>query len=541
MSRSSQASHDSFSHLSYVPAPRVIERRSPVTGEKLYEFTSLGPVEVRAAVARARRALPGWSRTPLLTRLERLERLRSVILERGESLARRLSEDTGKPLVDSLLTELMTIPLFLEHYRKVAPRVLARRRVRTPIVFFGKKSYVEHFPIGVVGILSPWNFPLQLSVVPALSALIGGNTVVIKPSEVTPLCGEIVRELFAAIPLPVGVVEVVQGDGATGAALVEAGLDKVFFTGSVPTGRRVMAAAAKGPIPVDLELGGKDAMIVCGDANLHRAAKGAVWGGLMNCGQACNSVERVLVVAPVHDRTVELMRREMARIRVGAPGEDADVGPMTSAAQLEIVDKQVRQAVAAGARLVHGGRKVERAGLFYEPTLLVGVTPEMSVYSEETFGPVLSVVRVKDEDEAVRLANDHAFGLSASVWTADQDRGLEIASRLECGQVMVNDVVSSEANPALPFGGAKASGFGRYHGEEGLTTFQQKRAIMVGGDRKRAEPFWFPYSGKLPEVRRAFHSLLKGDYLRVLAALFRLDRMNAASDRAAGLVPGPLP
>ncbi|MBW2701203.1 MAG: aldehyde dehydrogenase family protein [Deltaproteobacteria bacterium] len=508
----------------------MIIKTNPVTGEKIGEFPISSPEHVSQAVARARGAFLLWSQMSLRTRMDALAGLQSEILRKGEEFARRISEDTGKPLVDSLLTELMSVPLFLGHYRKLAPRVLSRRKVKTPLVFQGKKSYVEHFPMGVIGVISPWNFPFQLSMIPIISALIGGNTVVLKPSEVTPITGEIVRELFAAIDVPEGTVEVIQGDGGTGAALVEADIDKVFFTGSVATGRKVMAAAAKKPIPVELELGGKDAMIICADANLKRAAKGAVWGGLLNCGQVCTSVERIFVEASVYDRFIELLKVEVEAVRVGGPDEKADVGPLTFPQQLETVEAQIEQAKSAGAKVLVGGERLDRKGQFYMPTVLTGVKPDMAVYREETFGPVLPVIKVADVDEAVRMANDHQYGLTGSVWTSDLKRGLAIASRLECGQVMVNDVITSVGNPAIPFGGVKSSGFGRYHGPEGLLAFTNQKAIMVGKDKANSEPFWFPYEKKYDEVLEAFRLLLNNHLLKALGPLKRLNKINREAD-----------
>jgi len=501
---------------------RVIEKTSPVTGEPLGTFPIRTAEEVEAAVARARNAYPTWRDTSLDERLRMLSRIKDVVKTHGEEYARRISEDTGKPLVDALLTELMSIPLFIDHYRKTAKKTLARKKVGTPILFPGKASYVEHFPLGVVAVISPWNFPFQLSMIPTLSALIAGNTVVLKPSEVTPITGEIVDEIFRRIGLPRGVVEVVQGDGSTGAALTAADVDKVFFTGSVATGRKVMEAAAKKPIPVELELGGKDAMIVCADANLARAAKAAAWGGLVNCGQMCTSVERIFVEAAVHDRFVDLLEKEVRLMRVGGPDEHADMGPLTFPKQLETVEKHVRSAVEAGAKVLFGGERIDRPGQFYAPTLITEVTPDMEIYREETFGPVLPVVKVSDADEAVRLANDHQYGLNGSVWTKDIDRGIELSSRLECGQVMVNDLVSIVGNPALPFGGVKNSGFGRYHGPEGLLSFTHQKAIMVDRGWLDFEPFWFPYEGKYDAMRQVFHGLLGNNMPKALFALTKL-------------------
>ncbi len=508
---------------------RVIEKTSPVTGELLGTFRISTKEDVDAAVARARAAFPAWRDTSVRDRLKMLSRIKDVVRTHGEEYARRISEDTGKPLVDSLLTELMSIPLFIDHYRKTAPKVLARKKVATPILFPGKKSYLEHFPMGVVAVISPWNFPFQLSMVPVVSALVAGNTVVLKPSEVTPITGEIIDEIFRRIGLPRGVVEVVQGDGSTGAALSEADVDKIFFTGSVATGRRVMAAAAKKPIPVELELGGKDAMIICADANLERAARAAIWGGLVNCGQMCVSVERILVEDAVYDRFVTVLTREIDKVRVGGPEEHADMGPLTFGRQLETIERHVKSAIDSGARLVRGGSRLDRPGQFYAPTLIADVKPDSELYREETFGPVLPVTRVRDAEEAIRLANDHQYGLTGSVWTSDLDKGLELASRMECGQVMVNDLVAIVGNPALPFGGVKNSGFGRYHGDEGLLSFTHAKAIMVDRGKLRAEPFWFPYRDKYDAMAMAFHGLLSGNLPKALVALTKLRKIAERS------------
>lgn len=505
-------------------AASTFTKHDPATGQVIGEFPITSRDEVDAAVARARAAFPAWRDRGIDGRLVILERLKDVIVERGEEYARQISQDTGKPLVDSLVTELMMVPLFIDHYKKSAKDVLGRKSVPGSILFPGKRGYTEFFPMGVIGVISPWNFPFNLSAVPILSALICGNTAVLKPSEITPLTGEIVRDCFSRIGLPEGVLEVVQGDGSTGAALVDANIDKIFFTGSVATGRKVMEAAAKKPIPVELELGGKDAMIVCHDAPLERAAKAAVWGGFINCGQMCTSVERLFVVDAVYTEFVALVEKEVRALRYGSPDESADIGPLTSPAQMEIVDRHVQQAREAGANIVTGGKQASRGGQFYEPTMLLDVTEDMEIYREETFGPVLPVIRVRDEEEALRMANDHQYGLTGSVWTRDISRGMSMASRMESGQCSVNDLVQSVGNPALPFGGVKNSGFGRYHGAEGLRSFCHQKAIFVDRGWLKSEPFWFPYEGKYDAIHQVFQGLLKGNYVKAIAGLIKASR-----------------
>lgn len=503
--------------------PRVIEKYSPVTGEKLGEFPITDAEQVREAVEAARAAFPGWRATPLRRRLEIINRVRELIIEDGPEIAARISEDTGKPLVDSMVTELMSVPLFLEYYDREAPRILGRRKVRTPIIFPGKSSYIEHFPMGVIAVISPWNFPFQLAMVPVLSALIAGNCVVLKPSEVTPITGQIIAELMARVPFPKGVFQVLQGDGSTGAALCEQDVDKIFFTGSVATGRKVMAAAAKKPIPVELELGGKDAMIVCHDAPLERAARAAVWGGLINAGQMCISVERLFVVDAVYDKFIAMVKEQVEHLKVGGPDEHADMGPLTFPPQLETVEQHVEDALERGAEVLTGGCRLdERPGQFYAPTLIADVEPGMQIYDEETFGPVIPVIRVANEDEAVEMANDHKYGLTGSVWTTDRARGLALASRMEAGQIMVNDVVVAVGNPVLPFGGIKSSGFGRYHGPEGLLTFTHQKAIMADRALLSSEPFWFPYEGKFEPMKKVFSSLLRKKLVPAVGELVKL-------------------
>lgn len=508
------------------PTERVIEKFNPATGDKIADYHITTPDEVRAAVLAAREAAPRWAALSVDERMHRLQRIRDICVDEQDALARRISLDTGKPYAEAIMTEISAVPLFLDYYKKEAPKVLSRQKVKTPILFPGQVSWMTYFPMGVIAVISPWNFPFRLAVLPTLSALIAGNTVVLKPSEVTPETGELMRELFERANLGRGVVTVCQGDGTTGAALCEADVDKIFFTGSVATGRKVMAAAAKRPIPVELELGGKDAFIVCHDANLERAAKAATWGGLTNCGQMCTSVERVIVVESVYDEFVKKLEDRVKQVRVGPPEEHADMGPMTFPNQLGTVTSHVEDAKAKGARIVFGGGRIDQPGQWFAPTILTDITTDMDIWREETFGPVIPIIKVRDEDEAIRLCNEHQYGLTASVWTEDRTRGLELACRIEAGQVMVNNVNQITGNPALPFGGVKNSGIGRYHGAEGLLTFCHARAVMVDHGLFKNEFNWYPYRRKYPILLNALKALFKGNIPKAFIDITRLRKLS---------------
>jgi acyl-CoA reductase-like NAD-dependent aldehyde dehydrogenase len=391
----------------------------------------------------------------------------------------RLERETGKARFD-VVGELMGVCLDLGGLARRAPRWLKRERVSTRPLF-GKRGYVVYRPRGVVGIISPWNAPLNLALGDALPALLAGNAVIIKPSGLAPLA---VQRACAALNtvLPPDVLQVVIGAGPAGAALVDH-VDLICVTGSPETGRRVMERASRRLTPVLLELGGKDPMIVCRDADLDRAAAGAAWGGCMMTGQVCMSVERVYVEAPVAEAFTTKLVERMRILRTGAngPAAEIDFGPFTSPRQLEIVERHVADAVARGARLLTGGTRVgDGPAQCFAPTVLAGVDHSMAIMREETFGPVVPVMAVADVDEAVRLANDSQYGLNASVWTADVARGIAIAERLESGNACVNECVLSAGVPALPFGGIKQSGVGTRHGgAEGLRQFCVRQALLV--------------------------------------------------------------
>jgi acyl-CoA reductase-like NAD-dependent aldehyde dehydrogenase len=486
---------------------RRLRLKNPATLEPIGEIEVDTAEDVRAALERARKAQPEWARLGFEQRGRILRRAIPVLLHRQDEIVDALVAETGKPRIEVLAAELLTACDVIEFYAKRARRMLADRTIPVHLVK-NKKLRIAYKPLGVVGIITPWNFPFILSLNPAVQALMAGNAVVLKPSEATPFAGRWIAELLAAAGLPEGVFQLLLGDGETGAALVESGVDKVSFTGSVRTGRGVGEACGRRLVPCTLELGGKDPMIVCADADLERAANGAVYGAFTNAGQVCMSTERVYVVDEVADAFLEKVLEKTSALRQGPEGE-FDVGPMIFAPQLEVVERHVRDALAKGARVLSGGRRNPAwAGLFYEPTVLVDVNHDMDVMREETFGPVLPIMRVRDESEALRLANDSLYGLNASVWTRNKHKGAELARAIESGSVVVNDCMVSYGIAESPFGGVKQSGIGQVNGELGLKSYCHAQSIVVDRFGGKTEPMWFPHSaGKLKTVRRMMRIL----------------------------------
>jgi succinate-semialdehyde dehydrogenase/glutarate-semialdehyde dehydrogenase len=372
----------------------------------------------------------------------------------------------------------------------------------------GRSSKIIYRPLGVIAIISPWNFPWAIPLGEVVMALMSGNAVVLKPSELTPLVGLKIGDVFRRAGLPTGLLEVVTGDGRTGAALTEARVDKIMFTGSVTTGKRVAEAAARRLIPCVLELGGKDPMVVLDDANIQTAASAAVWGGFANSGQACASVERLYVHEKIAPQFIaEVVRQVRALKQDVGTREGTDIGSMSSERQLSIVEEHVSDALAHGARALTGGRRrADLSGAFYEPTVLADVTQQMTVMREETFGPVLPVMTFKTEEEAVRLANDSVFGLTASVWTKDVARGRRLAERIEAGTVTVNEVLYTHGIAQTPWGGMKQSGIGRTHGRLGLLEMVVPQHLHVNRITGFRDLWWFGYT---PEAARLFRDLAR--------------------------------
>ncbi len=484
--------------------------RDAARGDIVAELPVDDEAAVAAAVERARAAQRAWGALPPRERARQVKRARrEMVRDRAEILG-LLDRETGKSRFDTV-GELMGTCLEIGYLARRTPRFLKSRKASSRPLF-GKRAMVTYKPRGVIGIISPWNAPLNLALGDAVPALLAGNGVVIKPSEVTPLAVRRAVEAMNRV-LPPGILQVVIGAGATGAALVDV-VDMICVTGSPQTGRRVMERASRRLTPLLLELGGKDPMIVLRDADLERAANGAVWGGCMMTGQVCMSVERVYVEAPIAEAFTAKVVEKVRALRVGANGPDADIdfGPFTSPRQVETVERHVADAIAKGARLLTGGKRIGSGpGVFYEPTVLVNVDHSMAIMREETFGPVIPIMAVQSAKEAVDLANQSEYGLNASVWTRDLDRGLALAREIESGSVCVNECVLSAGCSALPFGGIKQSGLGTRHGgADGLRQFCVSQAVLFERRQRSTEITWFPYSVKRARMIDRMLGLLFG-------------------------------
>jgi succinate-semialdehyde dehydrogenase/glutarate-semialdehyde dehydrogenase len=480
-------------------AARRVRVSSPVTQRPLGEIDVTTADAVRKVVARARAAQPAWGALSFDERAAYMRRALKILLRRQEDFMDVITRETGRSRVETIMMEMFAACDSLAYYAKHAERVLGDRKVPLHLLKT-KKMIVTYRPLGVVGIITPWNGPFILSLNPTVQALMAGNTVVLKPSEVTPFSGRLVGELFREANLPPDVLTVVEGDGETGAALVDAGVNKISFTGSVRTGRKVGEACGRNLIPCTLELGGKDPMIVCADADMERAVNGAVFGAFMNTGQYCCSTERVYVVEPIADEfTVRVVERVRA-LKQGTAG-DFDLGPMIWPKQLDVIERHVEDAVTRGAKVLTGGRRNEKLGtMFYEATVLTEVTHDMLVMTEESFGPILPILRVRDESEALRLANDSTYGLCANVWTKDEAKAVALAKQLESGSICVNDCAVTYGAAEAPFGGRKASGVGQVNGEAGLRGYAYATPIIIERFNPKEERIWYPYTadkGKL--------------------------------------------
>ncbi len=510
--------------MSAAPPIRIF---SPATGKFLAEVPDEGEAGVERAVAAARAAAAAWGAATLHERAEALKRWRDAILD-DPDVVRTLVEESGKPRHEAIGIEILYLCELIRFTIRAARRAL-REETRHVLLFLTKKTRLVRRPLGVVGVIGPWNFPILNNAADCVAPLLAGNAVVLKPSEVTPLISLRLAELWRRVGNPADVFRIVTGRGATGAALVER-VDGVIFTGSVATGRKVAARAGERLIPCVTELGGKSPFVVLASANLERAAEAAAWSSYFNSGQGCIRTERIYVVESVADRFEALLAERVRALRQRVPdpaGDEAcDLGAVTLPRQLEVVERHLADALGKGARVAAGGkRRTELVGNFFEPTLLLGATQEMAVMREETFGPLVAVMRVRDTEEALHLANDSHLGLNATVFGAP-DEAMALARRVDSGQVIVNDVLVNYLVVDAPLGGWKQSGLGVRHGVEGLRQWTQTQAITVRRpllapvERLIAKFLAFPYDPRvLAVLRRAMRLLYRRGLVEKLRRL----------------------
>jgi acyl-CoA reductase-like NAD-dependent aldehyde dehydrogenase len=492
----------------------TIAVENPATGAVITSVPVIGPAELASLAERARAAQPDWAALGFGGRAALMRRAQRWTLANRERVIDTVIQETGKTYEDAHTTDYGYVVQSFGFWAKHAERYLADERTHywgNPAVA-GKRLVLRHEPVGVVGVIGPWNFPLVNGFGDCIPALMAGNSVILKPSEVTPLSSLLMAEMFTACGLPPGVFQVATGDGSTGAALVE-NVDCIMFTGSTRTGRLVARAAAEALIPCHLELGGKDPMIVCADADVEKAATAAAYYSMNNAGQVCISVERVYVEAPVYEDFIARVTEKVSRLRQGPPAGpgSVDVGAIIFPPQIETIEAHVRDAEQKGARVLVGGHaNPSGSGHFYAPTVLVDVDHTMETMREETFGPVVSIMKVADTEEAVALANDSNYGLQASVWTRDTARGERIARRLEVGAVCVNAAQINYFALNLPMGGWKASGLSSRHGSAGIRKYCRQQSLLVSGFGPRRELFMFPYSRRVTGLLQRLYRVIYG-------------------------------
>ncbi|MCR4315424.1 MAG: aldehyde dehydrogenase family protein [Planctomycetes bacterium] len=492
----------------------VLRSINPATRETIGEVITTPVEEIPAIFAKARVAQKVWAAMSFRERREIMHRLVRVIAEDADAIAEMIVNENGKPRVEAYASEIVPACTLVQTLANKAEKWLKPERIRGLGPFgimrlMGKKSWLTWQPFGVIGVISPWNYPFNLALGSTVSALLAGNAVVNKPSEFTPLIGKMTGDLFAKAGFPQNLVTIVQGYGHNVGAEVVRSSDKLFFTGSVGTGKKIMAMAADKLTPVVLELGGKDPMIVLDDADVKISAKAAVWGCFNNAGQTCAAVERVYVHESMYDDFVNEVRTITQSLRQDVSGDEREVGPIMNEMQFKKVCQQVDQARADGAEIIAGGKPNDKLpGYFYEPTVVVGAKQNSRLIQEETFGPVLPIMKYANIEEAIAMANDSKYGLCASVFSSSVSRGKEVASRILAGSVLVNDVLSNAAVVETPWQGIKQSGIGLTHSKDGLREFAQ--CIHIQTNPHRTQFYWHPYSANLAGALRNFTAGLFG-------------------------------
>jgi acyl-CoA reductase-like NAD-dependent aldehyde dehydrogenase len=486
---------------------KKISSVNPATGEILRELECVDAQQVSDTVSRARAHQTAWAVTPMRQRISILRAFQDLLHRKKSDIAAAITRESGKPMTEALTTEVLVVLdatrfLIENAYQLLRDEPLPHGSLATKL----KSGYLVREPYGVIGIISPWNYPFSIPATETLAALVAGNAVVLKPSEFTSLVALELQSMLHAAGVPEGIFQVVVGDGSTGAALIHSPINKLIFTGSASTGKRIAVAMAERLLPVVLELGGKDPMLVLEDADVDVASSAAVWGAFVNAGQACLSVERCYVHRSLYPAFLQACVEKTNKLRAGnGLDPETEIGPLIHERQLQVVAAHVEDAVAHGARILAGGSRIPELGKnFYRPTVLADVTQEMRIMSEETFGPVLPVMAFDSDDKAVELANDSAYGLAASIWTRNSSRGEALARRIHAGTVMVNDVVSCFGISEAPHGGVKASGTGRTHGRFGLEEMVRVKYVDCDLMPSMKKPWWYGYGASFGRQMEAF-------------------------------------
>lgn len=507
--------------------------RNPILGRENYSIDQPDAGQIGQVMQRAQKAAARSAAMTLQQRIAHVHRLKHWIVDNSEFILDAIIAETGKSRFDALSAEVFSTCDVLETYTKLSPKVLRDRKVKTPLFLMGKKSCIYHEPLGTVLVIAPWNYPFTQGIVPTVLAFLAGNSVVLKPSEVTPL-KPLWDKLIAESGLPSDTLQVVYGGRETGEQTIDAKPDKVHFTGSVPTGKKVMASCAKHLIPVDLELGGKDPGIVFEDVDMERTVNGVLWGAFTTTGQSCTSLERLYVQESIYDPFVALLAQRAQQIRCSTPQSDTslpdnfDMGAITAPYQIAIIEQHIQEAIDKGARLLCGGIR-QPGSAHCVPTVIADVTHQMKLGCEETFGPVIAVMKFKTEQEAVQMANASEYGLGASVWSKDLDRAERVARALRVGNVSINNHMITEANAYLPFGGVKQSGFGRIKGEEGLLTFCNIKSVVIDKQGSKIDPHWYPFTReKYRLMNNMMHSYFgkRRKWVKFLISAMQLDSIG---------------
>ncbi|MCF7807304.1 MAG: aldehyde dehydrogenase family protein [Candidatus Marinimicrobia bacterium] len=501
------------------------ESISPATGKVIGETPLHTSKDIKSAVQRIRQVQRSWAELSFRERGDYLRKMQRHLTEHGEEYARVIAQDNGKSLADAYMTEITPAIMAFDYYIKHTARVLRQRKVKGSHIFgLYTRNKLQFVPRGVIGVISPWNYPLTIPIHEILMALMAGNGAIYKAASETQMVGQVIQKIIASGGLPEDLfVQVNIAGRLAGDAFLNAGIDKLFFTGSVPVGKILMKKASETLTPVSLELGGNDPMIVCAEANLKKAANGAIWAGMSNSGQSCAGIERVYVHEAVYDEFIAILRERLLRIKVGDPESDGiHIGTMTTARQQESVQRMLDDAIKAGARIAGQSQVDKKVKQAMPATILTDVTHDMEIMQEETFGPVVGIMKFSSIDEAIDLANDSSVGLTASVWTTNHRLGRQIANQLEAGVVTINGHLFTHGMANLPWGGFKDSSLGRTHGEFGLQAMTETRVIVTDYLPNGLQFFWTPVSGFVYRRWVGFTMLLGGPWQVKLRGLVKL-------------------